>query len=119
MLAGGRGLAGGLGCRWWSVAAEDRLSVGAGGAGGSVGQEFDFPAQPVDTDVMVELAQKDAVGTAGLPAVSLVLHVVHIALGGAAVAAAGPGAALVAGDDGLADVVGDGVGVALVRILYL
>src|ERR1700733_9601012 len=107
-----RVLAGGLGCRWRPVAAEDGLSVGAGGAGGSVGQEFDFPAQPVDADVMVILAEHDAVGAAGLPAVLFVFDVVDVAVGGAAVAAAGPGAALVAGDDGLADGVGDGVGVA-------
>jgi hypothetical protein len=49
-------LAGGLCCGWWSVAAEDGFAVGAGGAGGSVGQEFDFPAQPVDADVMMILA---------------------------------------------------------------
>ena len=101
------------------MAAEDGFAVGAGGAGGSVGQEFDFPAQPVDADVMVILTQKHAVSDAGLAAVPFVLDVVNIALGGAAVAAAGPGAAFVAGDDGLADGVGDGVGVALDCILYL
>ena len=49
--AGAVGLAGGLGCWWWPVAAEDGLAVGACGAGGSVGQEFEFPAHPVDADV--------------------------------------------------------------------
>ena len=63
----GEVLAGGLGCWWWPVAAEDGLSVGAGGAGGSVGQEFDFPAHPVDADVMVVLAQEDAVRRLVLP----------------------------------------------------
>src|ERR1700678_1675806 len=61
---------------------------------------------------MVVLAEHDAVSGAGLAAVLFVLDVVDVALGGAAVAAAGPGAAFVAGDDGLADRVGDGVGVA-------
>jgi hypothetical protein len=49
------GLASGLGCRWWSVAAEDRLFVGAGGAGGSVGQELEVPAFAVHAYVMVVL----------------------------------------------------------------
>src|ERR1700722_4903516 len=60
---------------------------------------------------MVVLAQKDAVGGAGLAAVFLVFDVVDVAVGGPSVAAAGPGASFVAGDDGLADGVGDGVGV--------
>src|SRR3984957_14590621 len=60
---------------------------------------------------MVVLAQKDAVGGAGLAAVFLVFDVVDVAVGGPSVAAAGPGAAFVAGDDGFADGVGDGVGV--------
>jgi hypothetical protein len=38
-----------------AVAAED-LSLGSAGDGSSVGQEFDFPAPPVDADVVVELA---------------------------------------------------------------
>src|ERR1700679_3419545 len=61
---------------------------------------------------MVVLAEHDAVSGAGLAAVFFVLDVVDVALGGAAVAAAGPGAAFVAGDGGFADGVGDGVGVA-------
>ena len=86
------------------MAAEDDLAVGAGGAGGSVGQEFDFPAEAVDADVMVILAQHHAVPDAGLAAVFFVPHVVDVAGCGAAVAAAGPGAALVAGDDGPAEI---------------
>src|SRR3984885_12799462 len=60
---------------------------------------------------MVILTEHDAISDAGLAAVLFVLDVVDVAMGGAAVAAAGPGAAFVAGDDGLADGVGDGVGV--------
>ena len=60
---------------------------------------------------MVILTEHDAISDAGLAAVLFVLDVVDVAMGGAAVAAAGPGAALVAGDDGLADRVRDVVGV--------
>jgi hypothetical protein len=67
---------------------------------------------------MVILAQHHAISEAGLPAVPLVPHVVDVAGGRAAVAAAGPGAAPVAGDDGLADRLGDGVGVALIGVLH-
>jgi hypothetical protein len=82
------------------VAAEDDLSVGAGSAGRFVVQEFEFTAQPVNTNAMMILAQHRAISDAGLAAVLFVLHVVDIAGRGAAVAAAGPRAALVTGDDG-------------------
>jgi len=90
----------------------DDLSVGSGGAGGSVGQEFDFPFPPVDADVVVVLAEQDGCFDAGGAAVFLVLDVVDVADGGGAVAAGRPGAVLVAADDGAADGVGDVVGVA-------
>ena len=91
-------LAAGLG-GWWPVAAEDGFPVGAGGAGGPVGEELEVPAEAVHADVVMKLAEHDAVGAAGLAAVAFVLDVVDVAVGGAAVAAAGPGAVLVAGDD--------------------
>src|SRR5580698_4294583 len=64
--AGATGLAAGLGYRWWSVAAEGGFAVGAGGAGGSVGQELEVPAHPVHADVMVVGAQHHAVSGCGV-----------------------------------------------------
>jgi hypothetical protein len=98
------------------VAADD-LPLGSAGDGFAVGQEVDFPAPPVNTDVVMELTQQDAIADAGGSAVFLVPQVVHVALGGALVAAAGPGAVLVAQDDRAADGFGDAGGVALVRVL--
>jgi len=66
----------------------------------------------VDADVMVILAEQDAVLDAGRSAVFLVLDVVDAAASGALVAAAGPGALLIAEDDGAPDRLGDVVGVA-------
>ena len=108
-LDAGRGLPGGDGGGW--VALED-LSLGSGGADGSVGEEFDFPSPPVDADVVVVLAEQDAVFDAGGAAVFFVFDVVDVADGGGAVAAGGPGAVLVAVDDGVPDRRGDVVGVA-------
>ena len=96
----------------------DDLSVGSGGAEGSVGEALDFPSPAVDADVVVVVAGEHAVVDAGGPAVVFVGDVVDVGDGGGAVAAAGPGAVLVAKDDGAADRFGDAVGVALVRILY-
>jgi len=56
---------------------------------------------------------------AGVPAVGAVHHVVRFAAGGGLVAAAGELAGLVAQGDQAAQVDGDVVGLALVRILYL
>jgi hypothetical protein len=55
-VAGARAWAGGSGGLGggWSVAAQD-LSPGSVGADGPVGEEFDFPAPPVDADVMMIL----------------------------------------------------------------
>ena len=54
-----------------------------------------------------------------MPAVGAVHHVVRFAAGGGLVAAAGELAGLVAQGDQAAQVDGDVVGLALVRILYL
>ena len=101
------------------MAAEDGFAVGAGGAGGSVGEEFEFPAVAVDADFVVVLAEQGAVFDAGGAAVFLVGDVVDVADGGSSVAAAGPGAVLVAGGDGAADGRGDGVRPALICVLHL
>ena len=65
----------------------------------------------VDADVVVVLAEQDAVGEGGFAAVGLVAEVVDVAVGGGA-AALRPGAVAVAQEDGAADVAGDGVAVA-------
>ena len=70
--------------------------------------------QAVDAHVVVELAQQHAVADGSLPAVGLVLQVVHVAPGGGPPAPR-PGAAAVAELDGAADAGRDGVGVADVQ----
>jgi len=77
--------------------------------GGSVRVQDDLPAQPMNTDIMVELAQKYAIRDRGFPAVLLVPDMVHVTIDGRA-AASGPGAALVAEQDRPADVTGDAGG---------
>jgi hypothetical protein len=94
------------------------LAVRAVGGGGAIGMEDEFPAVPVDADVVVKLTQQNARGGGGFPAVCFVPQVMHVAPGGRP-AAPRPGAALVAEQDGPADVGGDVVGVALVGILHL
>ena len=94
------------------------LPSGPVGGGGAVGVQDESPAPAVDAYVVVELAQQHAVGGAGLAAVFLVPQVVHVAPGGGPPAAR-PGAAAVAEEDGAADAGRDGVGVALVIVLYL
>jgi hypothetical protein len=69
------------------------LPVGPVGGGGAVGVQDEPPAAAVDADVVVELAQQHALTHGGLPAVFLVLQVVHVAPGGGS-PAPGPGAAL-------------------------
>jgi hypothetical protein len=65
----------------WSVAAED-FAVGAAGFGGAVGVEDEGPAEAVDADLVVVLAEHDEVGQAGLAAVGAVHDVVDLASGG-------------------------------------
>jgi hypothetical protein len=116
-LGSGRNLgSGGVG-GGGSVAAQD-LAPGSGGPDRSVGQEFDFPSPPVNADIMVELAEQNAVLDAGRAAVLLPPDMMHVTIGRALVAAAGPGALLVAGDDGPPDRLGNVIGVALVCVLY-
>ena len=74
---------------------------------------------PVDDDLVVEEAQEDAVFGAGLAAVGLVPDVVDLAGRGGLAAPADPPAPPVAQDDRVADPGRDGLGVALVLILYL
>jgi hypothetical protein len=45
----------------WGVAVEGLLAVGAAGFGGAVGVQGELPASAVDADVVVELADQDAV----------------------------------------------------------
>src|ERR1700752_4377565 len=90
------------------VAVRD-LAAGAVHRGGAVRVEDDLPAQPVDTDVMVELAQKYTISDGGFAAVLLMADVVHVAVARGA-AAPGPGAALVAEQDRPANVAGDAGG---------
>jgi hypothetical protein len=97
---GGAGLSGAEGGR--RVAAQD-LAAGSAGLGGAVGVQDDLPVPAVDAHVVVELAQQDAVGGAGLAAVFLVPDVVHVAPGGGP-AAARPGAAPVPQQHGAPDV---------------
>ena len=54
----------------------EHLPVGAVCRGGAVGVQDEPPALPVDADVVVELAQQDAVAGAGLAAVFLVPQMV-------------------------------------------
>jgi hypothetical protein len=93
------------------VAVQHVSSVGAAGLGGAVGMEGEGPAVTVDADVVVVLAQQDAVGERGFSAVGLVAQVVDVALGGGAVASR-PGAVVVADLDGAPDVAGDGAAAA-------
>jgi hypothetical protein len=65
----------------------------------------------VDADVVVVLAEQEAVRQGGFAAVGLVPEVVDVAMGGGA-AAVRPGAMAVAKQDGAADVAGDGAAVA-------
>ena len=83
--------------------AADDLALRAAGDDGPVGQEFDFPSTPVNADVMMELAQEQALGDAGGSTVLLVPDVVDVALRGAPVAASRPGAVLIPQDYGAAD----------------
>src|SRR5450756_282552 len=96
-----RGWLCGLGAGW-CVAAED-LAAGAVGAGGPVGEELDVPAPAVDADVVVVLAQQDAVPDAGRAAVLEAVSYTHLAAGGAPAAAAGSRAVLIAQDHGPPD----------------
>src|SRR6266571_3439359 len=98
----------------WSVAAED-LAAGGDGLFAAVGVEDEFPAEAVDADLVVILAQQYEVLQAGLAALGPGDDVVDLAGGGGLVAAAGPAAVPVAEDDGAADVVGDLLGVSDVQ----
>lgn len=102
----------------WSVAAED-FAVWAVGFGGAVGVEDEVPAEAVDANLMVVLAEQDEVRQAGPAAVGAADDVVDVASGGGPAAAAGPCAVPVAEDDRAAQVVRDAVDLALVRVLYL
>jgi hypothetical protein len=65
--------------------------------------EDDLPAEAVDADIVVELAQHYAILYRGLAAILFVLNVVHIAIDRWAVAAR-PRAVLVAEQDRPADI---------------
>ena len=99
--------------------AADGLPRGAGDLAGAVGVDGEFPAEFVQHHVMVPPAVVLEVGQAGGAAVFAVDDVVRFAAGGGLVAAAGVLASLVAQGDQAAQVDGDVVGLALVRILYL
>jgi len=79
----------------------------------------EFPAHLVQHHVMVPVTVILEIREAGVPAVGPVHHVVGFAAGGRLVAAAGDLAPLVPQGHQAAQVEGDVVGLALVRILYL
>ena len=62
------------------MGSEDLPAVGTSRFGGAVGVQDELPAAAVDADVVVELADQDAVVDGGLPAVLLVAQVVHVAV---------------------------------------
>ncbi|HJY65282.1 MAG TPA: hypothetical protein VJ254_01025 [Streptosporangiaceae bacterium] len=100
------------------MAADDR-AVGALDLAGAVGVDGQGPAEFVQDDVVVPPAVIFEVVQAGVAAVGSVLDVVGFAAGGGLVAAAGELARLVPQRDQAAQVQGDVVGLALVRILHL
>jgi hypothetical protein len=100
------------------VAADD-LAVGALDLAGAVGVDGQGPAEFVQDDVVVPPAIIFEVGEAGVAAVGAVGDVVGFAGRGGLVAAAGELACLVPQRDQAAQVQGDVVGLALVRILHL
>src|SRR5215472_16896582 len=97
-----------------SMAAEDVAARGEGLCA-AIGVEDEFPAEAVDADLVVILAQQDEVSQAGLAALGPGDDVVDLAGGGGHVAATGPAAVPVAENDGAADVVGDVLGVGDVQ----
>ena len=62
--------------------------VAVPGGGGAVGVDHQGPAVPVDDDLVVEVAQQDAVLQARLPPVGLMCRVMHLARPGGLGAAA-------------------------------
>jgi len=103
----------------WRAVAADHLPAGAPHLAGPVRVDGELPAHLVQHHVMVPPAVILQACQAGVPAVGAVHHVVRFAAGGGLVAAAGELAGLVAQGDQAAQVDGDVVGLALVRILYL
>src|SRR5580700_4760788 len=83
---------------WRAVAVQDFGFVFVPGGGGAVGVQDQGPAPPVDDDLVVIKTQQDAVFGAGLAAVLLVPHVMHLARAGGLIAPSGPLAVLVPQD---------------------
>src|SRR6516162_9201255 len=97
-----------------SVAAEN-LAAWGDRLRGAVGVEDELPAEAVDADLVVIVAQQDEVSQAGLTAFGPGDDVVDLAGGRGLVAAAGPSAVPVPEDDRAADVLGDVLGVSDVQ----
>jgi hypothetical protein len=87
------------------------LAVGAVSRGRAVGVEDQLPAPPVDTDIVVELAQSDAILDRGFAAVLLVPEMTHVTVD-RRTAAVRPRAPAVAEQDRAADVRRDAVRVS-------
>ena len=98
---------------------EDLGFVGVPRGGGPVGVQDERPAPPVDDNLVVEPAKLNTISSAGLAAVGLVLDVVDLACRAGLDAAASPPTVAVAQGDGVADPGRDGLGVDVVRVLYL
>ncbi len=117
--AGGFGPPGWLpGIGWRAVAADD-LPAGAFHPARPVRVDGELPAHLVEHHVVMPVAVKFQARQARVAAVLAVDDVVGFAAGGGLGAAAGELARLVAQGDQAAQVEGDVVGLALVRILYL
>ena len=98
----------------WPMAAED-LAVGGASFGRAVGMEDQGPAEAVDADLVVVLAEQDQVRQAGLAAVGAVHDVVDLASRRGLVATAGPCTVPVAEDDQAAEVIRDALDLADVQ----
>src|SRR5581483_3664559 len=99
----------------WSVAVQDPGLVLVPGDSGAVGIYHEGPAEPVDHDLVMVIAEQHAVAETGLAAAGPGLRMVHVAGPGGLVASAGPLAVLVAKPYGVPDVGGNRVAVTDVQ----
>src|ERR1700733_6506443 len=103
------------GACWWSVAVQDLGLVLVPRRGRPVRVDDQGPAEPVDHDLVVVVAEQDAVFEAGVAAVGFVCGVGDLNAGGGLGASAGPFAVPAAEPDGVADPGRDAVAVADVQ----